>query len=122
MTFALVPVKALSASKTRLVAHLDRPRVERLSSAMMGDVLEALRGVAALREIAVVTPDSEVARAAGEEAKKVARETKADLDENAPGDKDFADALKDKARQSGARVAEAAKSEADKQDLGTVKH
>lgn len=64
----------------------------------------------------------EVARAAGEEAKKVARETKADLDENAPGDKNFADALKDKARQSGERVAEAAKSEADKQDLGTVKH
>ena len=64
MTLALVPVKALSAAKTRLVAHLDRPRVERLSIAMMGDVLEALQGVEALREIAVVTPDSEVARAA----------------------------------------------------------
>ena len=64
MTLALVPVKALSAAKTRLVAHLDRPRVERLSIAMMGDVLEALQGVEALREIAVVTPDRQVARAA----------------------------------------------------------
>ncbi|MFU1478242.1 DUF3618 domain-containing protein [Roseovarius sp. C7] len=64
----------------------------------------------------------EVARAAGEEAKKVARETKDDLDENAPGDSDFTDALKNKARQSGERVADAAKSEADKQDLGNVKH
>lgn len=71
MTFAVVPVKALSDSKTRLVAHLDRPRVERLSSAMMGDVLEALRGVAALREIAVVTPDSEVARAAERDGARV---------------------------------------------------
>ena len=71
MTFALVPVKALSASKTRLVAHLDRPRVERLSSAMMGDVLEALQGVSALREIAVVTPDAEVARAAERDGARV---------------------------------------------------
>ena len=71
MTFALVPVKALSASKTRLVAPLDRPRVERLSSAMMGDVLEALQGVSALQEIAVVTPDAEVARAAERDGARV---------------------------------------------------
>jgi 2-phospho-L-lactate guanylyltransferase len=60
---AVVPVKALDASKSRLAAR-DREWARDLSLAMMGDVVEALRAVAGLGRVAVVTPDPQVARAA----------------------------------------------------------
>jgi 2-phospho-L-lactate guanylyltransferase len=67
---AVVPVKALAASKTRLAGG-DRRGIEALSLAMMADVVDALLRVAELDRVAVVTPDAEVARearAAGAEA------------------------------------------------------
>lgn len=64
MIVAVVPVKALAAGKSRLLPHLGRSRVERLSIAMLSDVLAALNGVAALDRVAVVTPDPDVAKAA----------------------------------------------------------
>lgn len=63
MIVALVPVKALAGAKSRL-APGDRDAIERLSLAMMGDVIEALLGVPALERVAVVTPDPTVAREA----------------------------------------------------------
>ena len=63
MIAALVPVKALAGAKSRL-APGDRDAIERLSLAMMGDVIEALLGVPALDRVAVVTPDPTVAREA----------------------------------------------------------
>jgi len=64
MTVGIIPVKMLSASKSRLVAALDRSAVEHLSLAMMGDVVDALSRVPSLREVVVVTPDDSVAEAA----------------------------------------------------------
>ena len=63
MIAAVVPVKALDASKSRLAAR-DREWARDLSLAMMGDVIEALLEVAALGRVAVVTPDPQVAQAA----------------------------------------------------------
>jgi 2-phospho-L-lactate guanylyltransferase len=63
MIAALVPVKDLPSSKSRLRPALGddaRP----LTLAMLGDVLEALMGVAQLARVAVVTPDRDVAEAA----------------------------------------------------------
>jgi 2-phospho-L-lactate guanylyltransferase len=60
---AVVPVKALAASKTRLAGG-ERKEIEALSLAMMLDVLDALLRVPELDRVAVVTPDAEVARAA----------------------------------------------------------
>ncbi len=70
MIGAVVPVKTLPSSKSRLLPWLDRPSVERLTIAMLGDVLETLQHVRALDRIAVATPDlrlAEVARKAGAE-------------------------------------------------------
>lgn len=64
MTAALVPVKQLTAGKSRLAAALGRPSAERLALAMLEDVVRALRAVPRLDPVAVVTPDAEVARAA----------------------------------------------------------
>jgi 2-phospho-L-lactate guanylyltransferase len=64
MISAVVPVKTLAASKSRLLPECARSDVERLALAMMADVIEALRGVPALRRVVVVTPDAAVARAA----------------------------------------------------------
>lgn len=64
MTAAVVPVKALSLSKSRLALRGGREAVRRLSLAMMADIVEALRAVPALERVAVVTPDPEVAEAA----------------------------------------------------------
>ena len=64
MTTALVPVKPLDAGKSRLLGSLDREQIRALCLAMLGDVLEALSGVADLAERAVVTPDAEVGAAA----------------------------------------------------------
>jgi len=70
MIGAVVPVKTLPSAKSRLQPWLDRPSVERLAIAMLGDVLETLQQVRALDRIAVATPDprlAEVARKAGAE-------------------------------------------------------
>jgi 2-phospho-L-lactate guanylyltransferase len=67
---ALVPVKALAASKSRLAGG-DRGEIEALSLAMLHDVVAALLRVPELSRVAVVTPDAavaEAARAAGAEA------------------------------------------------------
>lgn len=63
MISAVVPVKALASSKSRL-APGDRAAIEHLSLAMMGDVLEALLRVDALDRVGVITPDPTVATAA----------------------------------------------------------
>ena len=63
MIAAAVPVKALAGTKSRL-APGQRGAIERLTLAMMGDVLETLLGVPGLARVAVVTPDAAVARAA----------------------------------------------------------
>lgn len=61
-----------------------------------------------------------VAKAATDEAKTVAKEMKQDADDKAPADT-AADAAKEKAKSSAQRVADAAQSEAKKQNLGDVK-
>jgi len=63
-TVALVPVKSLAASKSRLLPHLGAEAARRLSAAMLADVLEALLAVSTLDRVAAVTPDAEVAEAA----------------------------------------------------------
>ena len=63
---------------------------------------------------------SKVAKAATDEAGKVLKETKANADA-AADEETAADAAVKKAKESGQRVADAAKSEADKQKLGDVK-
>lgn len=70
MIGAVVPVKTLPYSKSRLLPWLGRPSVERLTIAMLGDVLETLQRVRTIGRIAVATPDlqlAEVARKAGAE-------------------------------------------------------
>jgi 2-phospho-L-lactate guanylyltransferase len=66
MIAALVPVKRLAASKSRLLPRLAREQHEALSLAMLRDVLDALAGAERVQRIAVVTPDDEVARTARE--------------------------------------------------------
>lgn len=71
MIAAVVPVKTLEMSKTRLLARLGEDGTRRLSLAMLEDVVEALLAVPRLARVAVTTPDPEVAaaaRAAGAEA------------------------------------------------------
>jgi 2-phospho-L-lactate guanylyltransferase len=64
MPAAVVPVKSLSAGKSRLATALGRERAEALALAMLEDVLAALARVPGLDAVAVVTPDAEVAAAA----------------------------------------------------------
>jgi 2-phospho-L-lactate guanylyltransferase len=66
MIAALVPVKELASSKSRLLPHLGRSAVERLSVAMLRDLLETLQSVPSFERIVVVTPDPEVAEVAKE--------------------------------------------------------
>jgi len=61
MIGALVPVKLLAATKSRMLPALDRPAVEWLAIAMLGDLLEALQQVRALDRVAVATPDPRLA-------------------------------------------------------------
>jgi 2-phospho-L-lactate guanylyltransferase len=70
MIAAAVPVKALPGAKSRFVPG-ERAAIERLTLAMLADVLEALRAVPALGRVAVVTPDPAVARAAEAEGAEV---------------------------------------------------
>ena len=70
MIGAVVPVKTLPSSKSRLRPWLDGASVERLSIAMLSDILETLQRVRALDRIAVATPDprlTEVAHKIGAE-------------------------------------------------------
>ena len=66
MIAAVVPVKALSASKSRLLPQLGVEGARRFCLAMLGDVLETLLDVPGLARVAVVTPDASVAEAARE--------------------------------------------------------
>lgn len=63
MIAALVPVKQLSGSKSRLAPALPPDVLAQLSVAMLSDVLDALLAVPALERVAVVTPDPAVADA-----------------------------------------------------------
>jgi 2-phospho-L-lactate guanylyltransferase len=64
MNAAVVPVKALVASKSRLLGKLGPAQREALCLAMMSDVVAALVAVPSLHRVVVATPDEEVARAA----------------------------------------------------------
>jgi len=64
MIGAVVPVKTLPSSKSRLRPWLDGPSVERLSIAMLSDILETLQRVRAIDRIAVATPDPRIAEVA----------------------------------------------------------
>ena len=71
MIAALIPVKRLDAAKSRLWPQLPRASVERLTVAMLEDVLEALLAVRSLGTVVVVTEDEgagSAARAAGARA------------------------------------------------------
>ncbi len=64
MNLAVVPVKRLAASKSRLAAALGREGVQALTLAMLGDVLDAIRAAGRVDRVVVVTPDPEVGAAA----------------------------------------------------------
>lgn len=64
MIAAVVPVKAVDVSKSRLRADFDAEDVRLLATAMLRDVLEALAAVPAIARTVVATPDAEVARIA----------------------------------------------------------
>ncbi len=70
MTIALLPVKKLEESKSRLLARLSDRTRQALTIAMFEDVVDALAATAGIERIAVTTPDAtvaECARAAGVE-------------------------------------------------------
>jgi len=62
--YAIVPVNTLNASKARLAASLDVADRRRLSTAMLLDVLWALRRVRRIHRITVVSADLSVRRIA----------------------------------------------------------
>jgi len=64
VSIALVPIKRLSAGKSRLPPRLSRDRLEALSIAMLEDVVEALSSAPSVSRVVVVTPDEVVARTA----------------------------------------------------------
>ena len=64
MIAALIPVKRLDAAKSRLWPQLPRASVERLTVAMLEDVLAALLAGPAIGRVVVVTEDDGAARAA----------------------------------------------------------
>jgi 2-phospho-L-lactate guanylyltransferase len=70
MTIALIPVKRLEDSKSRLLPELPDAERQALTLAMLEDLIEALRASGAIDRVAVTTPDEKVAaraRAAGAE-------------------------------------------------------
>lgn len=70
MTTALIPVKKLSESKSRLLSRLPDATRQSLTLAMLEDLIDALSSAAGVDRIAVTTPDETVAahaRAAGAE-------------------------------------------------------
>ena len=71
MSVAVVPVKSLAHSKSRLSSDLSRVELEKLSLAMLEDLLGSLLATPALARVAVATPDdrvAELARQLGAEA------------------------------------------------------
>ncbi len=64
MSTAVVPVKELTQSKSRLLPELSRAELEALALAMAEDVLSALLATPEIRRVAVATPDERVADAA----------------------------------------------------------
>lgn len=66
MTLALLPVKKLEDSKSRLLTRLDDATRQALTLAMFRDVAEALAATPGIDRIAVTTPDETVAAAARE--------------------------------------------------------
>jgi len=64
MTTAVVPVKSLEASKSRLLPELARDQLQALSLAMLEDLIRALKATPALETVAVATPDGRVAERA----------------------------------------------------------
>lgn len=70
MTTALIPVKKLTESKSRLLSRLADETRQSLTLAMLEDLIDALASAAKIDRIAVTTPDETVAmraRAAGAE-------------------------------------------------------
>jgi len=70
MTIALIPVKRLEESKSRLLPELPDAKRQALTLAMLEDLIEALQRSGRVDRIAVTTPDPQVAsrtRAAGAE-------------------------------------------------------
>jgi len=70
MTIALIPVKRLEESKSRLLPELADAARQALTLAMLEDLIEALLAAGCIDRIAVTTPDPQVAsraRAAGAE-------------------------------------------------------
>lgn len=61
MNAAVVPVKSLSDSKSRLLPELSRAELDALALAMVEDVVRALLATPALSRVAVATPDDRVA-------------------------------------------------------------
>ncbi len=71
MTLAIVPVKRLHDTKSRLLSQLAQEEREAFALAMLTDVIAALLGAESVDRTIVVTPDEgvgEAARAAGAEA------------------------------------------------------
>ncbi len=58
---AVIPVKQLADTKSRLARDLPRDAVDRITLAMLADLLDCLHGVGRLDRIVVVTPDSDIA-------------------------------------------------------------
>lgn len=70
MTIALIPVKRLEESKSRLLSQLPDARRQALTLAMLEDLIESLSKSAGIDRIAITTPDpvvAERARGAGTE-------------------------------------------------------
>ena len=64
MTIALIPVKRLEQSKSRLLPELADAARQALTLAMLEDLIEALARSGCVDRIAVTTPDPQVARRA----------------------------------------------------------
>jgi len=66
MTIALIPVKRLEQSKSRLLPQLPDARRQALTLAMLEDLVESLSRTSGIDRIAVTTPDPLVARRAAD--------------------------------------------------------
>lgn len=66
MTIALLPVKRLEESKSRLLPQLPDVRRQALTLVMLEDLIESLSGTPGIDRIAVTTPDPIVAKRASD--------------------------------------------------------
>ncbi len=66
MTIALLPVKRLEESKSRLLPQLPDARRQALTLMMLEDLIESLSGTPGIDRIAVTTPDPIVAKRASD--------------------------------------------------------